>query len=64
MMRRSLSAFNQRLNLEVASREQSFNMIFKQSPNVGMLNPLAMTPKKSSKSGASSSGRLDPLTKK
>jgi hypothetical protein len=37
----TLTAENQRLLLEVQHREQSFQMVFKRSPNVGKLNPLA-----------------------
>jgi CRISPR/Cas system CSM-associated protein Csm2 small subunit len=58
----SLSAYNQRLGLEVASREQSFNMMFKQTPTVGTLNPL--TPGKVAATQAKSTPgtRLQPIS--
>ena len=55
----TLTAYNQRLGLEVASREQSFNMMFKQAPTVGTLNPL--TPSKPSSKGTTGT-RLQPLS--
>ncbi len=50
-----LTAENHRLQLEVIHQDQSFHMVFKNSPSVGTLSPLAKSPR------TSAGHRLDPL---
>lgn len=40
---KAIRSENQRLGLEVMHREQNFNMLFKNTPSVGTINPLAAT---------------------
>ncbi len=57
----AIHAENQRLLLEVQHREQSFQMVFKRSPAVGKLNPLALSSTTRGSAQMAATAALTPL---